>query len=777
MRGVTLHLLAPDVVTPTGTAMVTLPYGVDPAPLLADGSDSTWGRLMTSWSEQHMTLSTFTIPVNEYVAFVDRRVRSNNYSPSLWSYMLVAYAWGLTNKLRPAADKVTIGNTITTWTSSRATRPYQAGLTSDAARGWTQSDINNLALRITPVMQTGNRVYLREVAIGVGCLTKPVTTLVVGNTDVTRPVFTYGQLDRWAATVTTKALASNAATVTTSAAHGFQPGNTVVVSGVDDTFDGTWVIASTPSATTFTFAVTAANVTSTAATGTAEIGDSKQYADAELRLFTAAQVAAAGFSVDVTTPLWSATDHSAPRSADASLGCAVDLENGGVYRVYARTTVADHVYAGGASTITTDWVYRDFTMVIAPAGPAAVDAVWDDSTQSVDLVVTTRGNLVPTAFGSAESVLGAWAVSGCTVGRVADSGPAGSYVTEVTASGGGPATITMGAAYGLGVIAGERYLARVPVRAVSETRAVQVTLTWYDDGATVLGSVSSAAVSPAVADGWSQYLAVNGVAPAGATRVALAITVSGPPTAAAKWRVDAVSIVLAHGAADTGAGLVYGQGGTGAGLSDFRTLVERSVDGGDTWVQVRAPEGTDQTSLGIWGQRWTGSDYEVPRGTSVLYRAALVAQSPAVLVSTRGTATVFTGHDGTWWAKAVTTPDLNVGHVGLLADPEFQLEEGLTVHRVLGRQYPIVVGGTVGGYDGSGVIMTRTVAEGEAVEALLRHQSVILFQAPFVNSAGIGLQIWARVTARAWPLKGTPEVPRREFAVSWVDVGCPEVGP
>jgi len=378
------------------------------------------------------------------------------------------------------------------------------------------------------------------------------------------------------------------------------------VSGVDDTFDGTWVIASTPSATTFTFAVTAANVTSTAATGTAEIGDSKQYADAELRLFTAAQVAAAGFSVDVTTPLWSATDHSAPRSADASLGCAVDLENGGVYRVYARTTVADHVYAGGASTITTDWVYRLFTMVIAPAGPAAADAVWDDSTQSVDLVVTTRGNLVPTAFGSAESVLGAWAVSGCTVGRVADSGPAGSYVTEVTASGGGPATITMGAAYGLGVIAGERYLARVPVRAVSETRAVQVTLTWYDDGATVLGSVSSAAVSPAVADGWSQYLAVNGVAPAGATRVALAITVSGPPTAAAKWRVDAVSIVLAHGAADTGAGLVYGQGGTGAGLSDFRTLVERSVDGGDTWVQVRAPEGTDQTSLGIWGQRWTG---------------------------------------------------------------------------------------------------------------------------------------------------------------------------
>lgn len=771
----TLHLLAPDVVTPTGTAMVTLPAGTDPAVVLSDGSDSTWGRLMTSWSEQHISTTAFTVPSNEYVAFVDRRVRANTYDPALWAYMLVAYSWSVSNPLRPPADKVTVGNTITTWTSSRATRPYQAGLTVDSARGWTQSDINNVALRITPVMETGNRVYLREIAIGVGCLTKPITTLVVGNTDATRPVFTAGQSDRWAATVTTKALTSNVATLTTMAGHGFQPGNTVVVSGVDDTFDGTWVIASTPSSTTFTFAVTAANVTSTAATGTAEVGDSKQFAAVDLRLFTAAQVAAAGFSPDTTAPVWSSQTSFAARSADVATGCGVDLGNGSAYRVYARTQVADHVYAGGAATVWTDWVYSAFTQAVAPAAPATVEAVWNDSTQSVDLAVTTRGNLVPPAFGSAETVVGGWATSGCTVARVADTGPAGSYVTEVTAAGGASASITLPHASGLGVTAGERYLIKVPVRAVTETRDVQATVTWRDDAGTVLGTATSPVLAPTTGDGWDLYLVINSVAPAGATRYQLVITVAGPPSAAAKWRVDGVSVTLAHGAGDTGDTVGYGQGGPGAGLADFRTLLERSTDAGATWAQVRAPQGTDQTDLGIVGQRWTGSDHEAPRGATVAYRAALVAQSPAVLVSTRGTASVATGHDGTWWAKAITTPALNVGGVSLLANPEFQVEEGLSVLRPIGRQYPVVVAGTVGGYDGSGVILTRTVAEGEAVEALLRHQGVVLLQAPFVDSAGVGLQSWVRVTARSWPLKGTPDAPIREFAVSWVDVGPMEV--
>lgn len=70
-------------------------------------------------------------------------------------------------------------------------------------------------------------------------------------------------------TISNKALTSNVATLTTTTAHGFVAGKQVTVSGVDATFNGTYTIVATPTATTFTFAKTAANVTSAASGGTA----------------------------------------------------------------------------------------------------------------------------------------------------------------------------------------------------------------------------------------------------------------------------------------------------------------------------------------------------------------------------------------------------------------------------------------------------------------------------------------------------------------------------
>lgn len=66
--------------------------------------------------------------------------------------------------------------------------------------------------------------------------------------------------------ITNKALASNVATLTTASAHGYLVGDSVVVSGVDTTFDGVYTLTAVTS-NTFSYAKTAANVTSTAATG------------------------------------------------------------------------------------------------------------------------------------------------------------------------------------------------------------------------------------------------------------------------------------------------------------------------------------------------------------------------------------------------------------------------------------------------------------------------------------------------------------------------------
>jgi len=75
-----------------------------------------------------------------------------------------------------------------------------------------------------------------------------------------------GALGSAALDVTNKALTSNVVTLTT-AVHGFAVGDTVVVSGVGTQFDGTFPITVVGSTTTFSYAKTAANVSSVASSG------------------------------------------------------------------------------------------------------------------------------------------------------------------------------------------------------------------------------------------------------------------------------------------------------------------------------------------------------------------------------------------------------------------------------------------------------------------------------------------------------------------------------
>ena len=75
--------------------------------------------------------------------------------------------------------------------------------------------------------------------------------------------------------INNKALTSNVATLTTTAAHGLCTGMEIVITGVDATFNGTYTITGVPTTTTFTYAKTASNVASTpvspVGTGVAEI--------------------------------------------------------------------------------------------------------------------------------------------------------------------------------------------------------------------------------------------------------------------------------------------------------------------------------------------------------------------------------------------------------------------------------------------------------------------------------------------------------------------------
>lgn len=69
--------------------------------------------------------------------------------------------------------------------------------------------------------------------------------------------------------VTDVSLSSNVATITTDNPHGFFIGTEVVIADIDATFNGTYTITQVPTSTTFRYAKTASDVSSTSVTGTA----------------------------------------------------------------------------------------------------------------------------------------------------------------------------------------------------------------------------------------------------------------------------------------------------------------------------------------------------------------------------------------------------------------------------------------------------------------------------------------------------------------------------
>jgi hypothetical protein len=115
------------------------------------------------------------------------------------------------------------------------------------------------------VINTGN-AYSPVVFEVTGPLTGPATIL---NETTNEAITIIGALRGvLTPTVSNKALTDNIATLTTSEAHGLLAGDVVVVSGVDATFNGTFMILTAPTTTTLTYAKTATNVVSGAASGT-----------------------------------------------------------------------------------------------------------------------------------------------------------------------------------------------------------------------------------------------------------------------------------------------------------------------------------------------------------------------------------------------------------------------------------------------------------------------------------------------------------------------------
>lgn len=127
------------------------------------------------------------------------------------------------------------------------------------------SDIGGI-LSTTTVRNIGESEQLLYTATKKSAVTG---VLVANRTDGYLPISVYVKKSV-AANVSSKSLTSNVATLTTSSSHKFFEDDSVVVSGVDATFNGTYTVTGT-TANTLTYAKVASNVASANASGTATV--------------------------------------------------------------------------------------------------------------------------------------------------------------------------------------------------------------------------------------------------------------------------------------------------------------------------------------------------------------------------------------------------------------------------------------------------------------------------------------------------------------------------
>jgi len=236
-----------------------------------DGSYDARGR----WQARQLTLSgVFLTPDSDYVS----AARNTLIEATALVYE-GAWLKTLENPTRASYVRLSGRPEITT-TNARGRTEFSIGLrAADPVKySWNAADPDGYDNVTIPCKSTsgatgevvidnvGNTTVSTFLAI-TGPVVGPATVYNVQTDDLMTIVDTLrGSSTK---TVSNKALTSNIATLTTSTTHALVAGDTVTVSGVDSTFNGEYEVIATPTTSTFTYAVTASNVGSTAASGSA----------------------------------------------------------------------------------------------------------------------------------------------------------------------------------------------------------------------------------------------------------------------------------------------------------------------------------------------------------------------------------------------------------------------------------------------------------------------------------------------------------------------------
>lgn len=197
-----------------------------------------------------------------------------------------------------------------------------------------------------------------------------------------------------------------------------------------------------------------------------------------------------------------------------------------------------------------------------------------------------------------------------------------------------------------------------------------------------------------------------------------------------------------------------------SGSQRFR--LQRSTDGGSTWVDIRGGIVTPNSSHVA-----TIVDYEAPRTAAVKYRVAAYATTSGgndVQSAWATAVTVTPVSDQRWWFKVCGTPANNWGGVRVTADPDINVVEQTGVFTPRGSDAHVVVSGGFYGATGSYQVYAGTGAEWASLVNVLYSDDRILVQDPF------GEQRYVRITGRQVSTEGTAASPRRVAQIEWVQV-------
>lgn len=383
-----------------------------------------------------------------------------------------------------------------------------------------------------------------------------------------------------------------------------------------------FVASNTARLLSFSLVVTyneAATVTINAPTGTEVVsrptwtwsvsdpdGDAQRSFD--LRVFTAAQVAAANFSPEGATPVYSAYQVTSAKLHKATRG----FGQSGNYVAYLR--VGGPVRAN--NNMVSAWASQAFTLSLTTPTAPTPDATYDSSTNTIDVTAQGTDNQLSYNQSTMER--------STDLGWFSGSGGIGSYSTTVAAQGAYSMRMTRGSGTGDSTILtasggsfwvpcapGEGASAVAEFRAGTTGRTVKVGIDFADANYSLVGSTVYGSTVSDNSAGWTQAT-VSTTCPAGAAYKRVVIHVAALPAGEFHY-IDRAGLYPATGITAWTVG--------GYAMTTRTVDLERSTDSGATWQDVPS------TLVVHDPQRQTirYSDVEAPSGVTMQYRLKVTA--------------------------------------------------------------------------------------------------------------------------------------------------------